>query len=679
MRNLRRSDRRTELVSAPKAYNQDTLWFEDSLQRKASTCTRCSIQNRCQKCQEKYDGKFLLLHNFDRESLRNALFGSQSIPIPSLNDLLYIEGFDQNYEVFTGKRFRYLEQKYSSHFYLYEDESDPLTQQSLAIVKKPLKPKFERIFHLKLNEPLPITKNGIIENFQLILKDSLLPKLFECTKTKNCKYSSFSYFNYSRHVKRCGINNVKNIKCTQTTYGDDSTVIRKMADEGFIPMEALEYRNFALATYDIETIEIPIHNCAPQMGMVKDASHRLLSIAVGSNIPGVQTKCWVRRNMDPSEEQRLIEKFISYLYEIQKIKNRTLPNWIDDALIKIEDLQLDYKTKNAKWWEYSYLSGYKRVLKAFKVLDTFGFNSSKFDLPVLIAPLMIELKKRGGRINILKKMTSYISIQNDTLSFKDALRFSSPCSYDKFVKVWEVKNEKSIWPYTLYNSIAEIRAAKKFPSYTQFRSSLRGGELPDKSLYVKTAREFYRRRLLPKDNPEKFRSMLDFLKYYNSLDVEPLAQALTNCFTCYDKYFDVNPITSLSLPALASSAMYKNFEADAPLFYTFSDDFRDISEIFRKNIFGGLVNVFLRHVTTYDLPPPVPAAARYAKNGDPYTCIVSLDFTSMYLFSEMQDMPTSPGLLWLKNDSDSYRKKIMTPGHSLKAQKWLEYMQVSGK
>ena len=637
------------------------------------------MHNRCSKCFEKYQAKFVLLLNFDRSSLKRALYGEKIIPIPNLNDLLFIEELDKTYEVFTGKRFRYLEQKYSSHFYLYEDETDPLTKQTLAIVRKPLKPKYERIFHLKLNEPLPKTLNGIIENFQLIIKDSLLPKLFECTKTKNCKYSSFSEYNYSRHIKRCGINNVKNIKCTQTTYGDDSTILRKMAEEGFVPMEALDYRNFALATYDIETIEIPIHNCAPQMGMVKDASHRLLSIAVGSNIPDVATKCWVRKNMSPSEEQRLIEKFVSYLYDIQKIKNATLPNWIDDALIKIEDLQMDFKAKNAKWWEYSYLSGYKRVLKAFKVLDTFGFNSAKFDLPVLMAPLIIELKKRGGKINILKKMTAYISVQNEHLSFKDALRFSSPCSYDKFVKVWQVENEKSIWPYSLYNSISEIRAAKKFPSYTKFASSLRGGALPDKSLYAKTAREFHRRRLLPANHPEKFRSMLGFLKYYNALDVEPLAQALTNCFTCYDKYFDVNPITSLSLPALASTAMYKNFETDAPLFYTFSEDFKYISEIFRKSIFGGLVNVFLRHVTTIDLPAPVPHAARYAKNGNPFTCIVSLDFTSMYLFSEMQDMPTSPGLLWLKEEPDFYRKKIMTPGHSLKAQKWLEYMQVSGE
>ena len=621
----------------------------------------------------------MLLENFSRSLLRKNLFQNKSFPIRSLNDLLYIEEKDKNFEVFTAKNHRYLEKKYSAHFYLYENESDRTTRQQIVAVSKPLKKKYNTVYHLKLQKPLPTTRNGIIEDFEFLIHESLLPRIFECTKTKNCKYSSYSFFNYKRHVEKCGKYNVKKVHCTQTTYGDDMTILRKMADQGFIPMEALEYRNFALATYDIETVEVPIQNCAPEMGMVKEATHRLLSIAVGSNIPGVMTKCWVRKNMDPCEESILVKKFVDYLYKIQEIKRSSLPEWINDAMIKIEDMQMEMKARNAKWWQYGYLAGYKRALKAFTVLDCFGFNSCRFDLPVLMAPLILELKKRGGRINILKKMAAYISIQNDTLSFKDALRFSAPCSYDKFVKVWEVENVKSIWPYTLYNSVAEIRNAKKFPSYTKFRSALRGGALPDIKLYTKTAREFHRRRLLPAGHPEKFYSMLGFLKYYNALDVGPLAEALTNCFTCYDKYFGVNPITALSLPALASTAMYKSFELDSPLLFTFAENFQEISNIFRQSVFGGLVNVYLRHVTTFDPPTPVPHNARYARNGDPYSCIVSLDFTSMYLFSEMQDMPTTPGLLWTKTGRDFYKKKIMTPGHSLKAQKWLEYMQVAGK
>ena len=670
---------KSQLIFNPSSFDSDTIWLEDSLSPKISVCRKCAVENRCIRCQQKYDAKFVLLENLDRVKLGKALKENELIKIKTINDALYIEGIEKSFEVFTGKRQRYLENKYSTHFFLYEKEKDPRAKQNLAIVTKPGKPKFDRKFHLKLNETLPTTSNGAIENFDLIFKESLLPKEFVCEKTKNCKFSTFHYYNFKRHEAKCGINNVKRIKCVQTTYGDDYNVLREMANDGYIPMEAIDYRNFSLCTYDIETIEIPFQNCAPDRGMVTEANHKLLSIAVGSNMKNMPTKCWVRKTLEPSEETRLVSKFVDYLYQAQKQKMRTLPEWISDALVKIEEKQIEMKRDDAKWWEMAFLSKYKRAMKNLQLLDTFGFNSSKFDIPVLMAPLILELKKRGGRLNILKKNTAYISIQNDTLSFKDALRFSSPCSYDKFIKVWEVEGEKSIWPYSLFNSIEEIKSAKKFPKYTDFRSNLKGGQLPDKSLYIKTAREFHRRRLLPKNHPEKFNSMLGFLKYYNSLDVGPLAQAITNCFECYDKYFGVNPITAVSLPALASIAMYKNFEEDSPLFFTFSEDFKKINELFRMNMNGGLVNVFLRHVSTFDQPERVPKAARYAKNGDPYSCIVSLDFTSMYLFAEMQDMPTSPGILWTKNDKGNYHKKIMTPGHSLKAQKWLEYMQVSGE
>ena len=85
--------------------------------------------------------------------------------------------------------------------------------------------------------------------------------------------------------------------------------------------------------------------------------------------------------------------------------------------------------------------------------------------------------------------------------------------------MWDSPAEKSIWPYSHFSSVAEIKAQKKFPLRSNFRSELRGFTLPDKSVYAKAAREFTRRRLLPKNHPEKMKSMIDWLRYYNLLDV----------------------------------------------------------------------------------------------------------------------------------------------------------------
>jgi hypothetical protein len=165
--------------------------------------------------------------------------------------------------------------------------------------------------------------------------------------------------------------------------------------------------------------------------------------------------------------------------------------------------------------------------------------------------------------------------------------------------------------------------------------------------------------------------MLGFLKFYNKQDVLPLAIALENCFKCYSNYFDVNPMSALSLPGLAQKAMFKNYDSTSPLIFSFTDKFKDLSEFFRRSIYGGLVNVYRTHVTTFDQPPPVPKSARYAPNGDPFTFILALDVNAMYLGCQGKEMPTSPGILHVKKENGTYSKNIMCDGQSFKCQQWL--------
>ena len=47
-----------------------------------------------------------------------------------------------------------------------------------------------------------------------------------------------------------------------------------------------------------------------------------------------------------------------------------------------------------------------------------------------------------------------------------------------------------------------------------------------------------------------------------------------------------------------------------------------------------------------------PEAARFAPNGNPFTALVFLDFNSMYLWSQLQVQPLTPGLRWVKMDLD---------------------------
>ena len=168
---------------------------------------------------------------------------------------------------------------------------------------------------------------------------------------------------------------------------------------------------------------------------------------------------------------------------------------------------------------------YRRKLKELKQLECYGFNSSRFDLPVLAGPLLTILKNHGN-VNILKKMNSYISISTEKFIFKDVLRFHSQCTYDKFVSLWGTPGSKSIWPYSFYKSVEEINESKIFPKRTAFASNLANGKLPDIEAYITAKTEFHRRKLLPKGHKDRIKSMRGFLKYYNLQDVQPLAHAI---------------------------------------------------------------------------------------------------------------------------------------------------------
>ena len=79
---------------------------------------------------------------------------------------------------------------------------------------------------------------------------------------------------------------------------------------------------------------------------------------------------------------------------------------------------------------------------------------------------------------------------------------------------------KTIWPHNLFETIDEMKKMKKFPPRRDFESELRGKSLPPLEDYIAAKREFYRRSLLPKTSPEKIKSMFDWLRHYNIVDVQ---------------------------------------------------------------------------------------------------------------------------------------------------------------
>ena len=149
----------------------------------------------------------------------------------------------------------------------------------------------------------------------------------------------------------------------------------------------------------------------------------------------------------------------------------------------------------------------------------------------------------------------------------------------------------------LFKSIAEIRSTVKFPAYENFFS-----ELKQTNISVDTynaAKRMYETRLaLPEaiQHPHKWHNMGDYLKHYNMRDTVPLVLALQNCFRNYEKYFEIDPGTKLSLPSISFAAMYRLADQSLPYVSTFSNTEHGnaVRSHFRNNVIGGVSIVFHR-------------------------------------------------------------------------------------
>lgn len=109
------------------------------------------------------------------------------------------------------------------------------------------------------------------------------------------------------------------------------------------------------------------------------------------------------------------------------------------------------------------------------------FCSAKFDCKVLLPGILTYCKKNNIEISCIKKGTSFFAItlkknlgnRIAMISIRDILNYNSPTSLDKYLKTWNGVFSKSIFPYTFWSTIEEMRACKEFPDKSAFFNDLK--------------------------------------------------------------------------------------------------------------------------------------------------------------------------------------------------------------
>ena len=255
--------------------------------------------------------------------------------------------------------------------------------------------------------------------------------------------------------------------------------------------------------------------------------------------------------------------------------------------------------------------------------------------------LFAAFNERNERIDVLKKGNQYISISTPKFVFKDAYLFTSPCSLSKYLAQNNVEEKKSIFPYSFFNNIEDLTSYCEFPPRSAFYSELKNATVSQED-YDSAKAEFYRRKGLHDNHPEKMWSMKCWLKYYNELDTAPLAKAINNSFGNFFQIFGIDPGFCVTLPKFAQQCMFRLYDENEPYCYSFFKKQGELRELSRENLTGGLVNVFHRCI---DLSgrSNMPHASQFAPNGEKFSSLMFFDFNSLYLYAQLLPFPATPG------------------------------------
>ena len=390
--------------------------------------------------------------------------------------------------------------------------------------------------------------------------------------------------NYLRHVKRCSI----------SPLGKPRYVFPggacKLRPNVFEEMETLEitidqqhkfYPYFAV--WDIECYlsklsESDVSSNSKINNTEKTTwsqQHVLASIAIHSNIPEFpEPVCFI----SDGDEVKLVKRMIDHLHLLSETAGRYLREQLQYVYDQLDDLE-NSEEHAPKAREL------REKLDAYvDELIVLGFNSSRYDLPIVRQNIFVQLIKEEGISYIIKKSAfNYTCIKTPRLKFLDITNYLAPgYSYAQFLRAYEAPVQKAHFPYTYFDSLDKLNETH-LPPHAAFYNNLKHSNITEEE-YADC------QRVWGEKNMQTFR---DFLRYYNLVDVGPFVYCVERMLEYYkEKNLDACK-DGVSVPGLVYKLLMSNLANDT-FFSLFHQKDQDIYEKLRDCITGGPSIVFKR-------------------------------------------------------------------------------------
>ena len=185
---------------------------------------------------------------------------------------------------------------------------------------------------------------------------------------------------------------------------------------------------------------------------------------------------------------------------------------------------------------------------------------------------------------------------------------------------------KGFFPYEYITDLKMLEETS-LPPHEKFHSSLTNSNISDD--------EYSYCQRIWRDNDMK--SLVDFLVWYNNLDVQPFLEAIEKQYEIYgEKHIDMFK-DAISIPGIAVQWKFhclRGEEIDIPLITRVNEDLHKKT---KRNVVGGPAIIYNRHQeedVTFLRPHDYGADAKVCKR------VVGYDANALYLDSMTQPLPT---------------------------------------
>ena len=522
-------------------------------------------------------------------------------------------------------------------------------------------PKLEKCFDTSINI-YSLKEN---DNAEVIY---LSKQLFQ-TLYLNLYQNHFSYIKdfdvyakrYSCNVCKRIFNRIGNMKTHQDTCTTQvkeiysggkcfltKNIFERLAEES-IYVKGSKYYPY-ISTFDFETLQKPTYS--EIQGRKSYFEHIPASFSICSNIP-YQTECIHR--VSNGNTQELIDIMVKILLNQQQTSSSLMRQKYKSTIEKLEQKINETLENNPAG------DGFEKKIKRYKSLLSslllycdqlviIGFNSQKYDLPLIKSYLISSLRRFDTLPQkIIKKDNAYMCISTKRLKFLDLVNYlAAGTSLDDLYKSYNVTTPKGVFPYEYFTSLRKLKK-KKLPSRKRFYSTLTNKTISKKS--YNECLEVWKKN--------KMDNFGQYLKLYNDTDVRGLLEcALKMLKIEYQNGLDLFK-ESISLPGITQRYLFKNLKDDyfVGIGREHSHIYKDLRE---SGVVGGPSIIFHRRQI---------AGETLIKNREVCKKIIGYDANSLYLCCIAQDMPT--GFYSLREKSNNYKKSTR---YSNQALQWLTYL-----